>query len=384
MNKLIIESVGDVDKLKHLEHAEDHVINHGSEGYHHAVNTLMDVHHHLDKKATDTKITTKYDGSPSVVFGYHPQTKKFFVATKSAFNKNPKINYTHADIEANHGHAPGLVSKLKHALKHLPKIAPKHGVYQGDIMHTHDDREEDDHSHHFKPNTIRYSVKKNSEHGKKVGKSKIGIAIHTKYHGDTIEGMKADFSVDHKAFAKHDDVHHIEPKAADVHYTPEQRAGFEHHMHMADAHHHETDDNYKHLKDHGHSDHLKTYINSTIDKQTKPTVKGYADWHRDRASKAASKVKTVSKQMEHIRAGDDVVAHINKHKGRFANTLALHHHLQQAKNHLVHALSSDAEFDHSVDGKKVKPEGFVATRNGRPTKLVDRHEFSYHNFQRNR
>jgi hypothetical protein len=81
----------------------------------------------------------KYDGSPSIVFGHHPKTGKFFVASKSAFNKNPKINYTHKDIEKHHGHAPGLVSKLKTALTHLPKVAPKHGVYQGDVMHTRED-----------------------------------------------------------------------------------------------------------------------------------------------------------------------------------------------------------------------------------------------------
>ena len=81
-------------------------------------------------------VTTKYDGSPSIVFGTHPETGRFFVASKSAFNKDPKINYTPEDIERNHGHAPGLVEKLKGALEHLPKIMPRNGgVYQGDLMY---------------------------------------------------------------------------------------------------------------------------------------------------------------------------------------------------------------------------------------------------------
>ena len=62
-----------------------------------------------------------------------------FVASKSAFNKNPKINYTHEDIEKNHGHAPGLVSKLKAALDHLPKVTKPGKVYQGDFMYHKDD-----------------------------------------------------------------------------------------------------------------------------------------------------------------------------------------------------------------------------------------------------
>lgn len=77
--------------------------------------------------------------SPSIVFGHHPKTGKFFVASKSAFNKNPKINYTEKDIDRNHGHAPGLSSKLKSALKHFPKVTPKKGIYQGDLMYTHED-----------------------------------------------------------------------------------------------------------------------------------------------------------------------------------------------------------------------------------------------------
>lgn len=101
------------EKLTHLEHAEDHVINAGHEGFSHAYNNLMDVHNKLTGHKNDTKVTMKYDGSPSVIFGTNPDNKKFFVASKSAFNAQPKINYTPEDIEKNHGHAPGLVQKFK-------------------------------------------------------------------------------------------------------------------------------------------------------------------------------------------------------------------------------------------------------------------------------
>lgn len=126
-------------KVKHLTHVEDHPLQHGSAGFHHAYDTLMKAHKHIKSGKKTTELSTKYDGSPSIVYGHHPENGKFFVATKSAFNVNPKINYTEKDIERNHGHAPGLVRTLKHALKHLPKIAPKHGVYQGDYMFHHED-----------------------------------------------------------------------------------------------------------------------------------------------------------------------------------------------------------------------------------------------------
>ena len=104
--------------LKHLRHLEDNAIYDGHGGVERAANFLDDAHKALQGKNSSTHFSTKYDGAPSIVFGHHPQTGQFFVASKSAFNKNPKINYTPEDIEANHGHAPGLVEKLKSALEH--------------------------------------------------------------------------------------------------------------------------------------------------------------------------------------------------------------------------------------------------------------------------
>ena len=43
---------------------------------------------------------------------------------------------------------------------------------------------------------------------------------------------------------------------------------------------------------------------------------------------------------------------------------------------------SDFDYKHSINGKAAKPEGFVAVINNRPTKFVDREEFSKANFQR--
>ena len=136
----LTEAVIDESKLTHLEHAEDHPINAGSAGFQHAFDTLHETHQLLTGKQSKASVTTKLDGSPSVVFGTHPENGKFFVASMSAFNATPKLNYTPEDIEKNHGHAPGLVSKLKTALQHLPKTAPKEGVYQGDVLFSHEDK----------------------------------------------------------------------------------------------------------------------------------------------------------------------------------------------------------------------------------------------------
>lgn len=199
-------------KLKHLEHPEDNAISSHS-GFTHAFHALHDIHKALKGQKHTSKISTKLDGSPSIVFGHHPESGKFFVASKSAFNKNPKINHTHEDIDRNHGHSPGLANKLHQALNHLPKVTPKKGVYQGDFMHSHDEMKHTDTHVHFKPNTISYSLHKGSAEGKKAAESKIGVAVHTKYEGKTFETMHATPHVDHEKFKQHKDVHLISPEA---------------------------------------------------------------------------------------------------------------------------------------------------------------------------
>jgi hypothetical protein len=226
-------------KLKHLTHLEDQVIHNGHEGVGIAAQHLDDVHSMLMGKNTKTAVSTKYDGAPSIVFGQHPETGQFFVASKSAFNKNPKINYTPEDIERNHGHAPGLVEKLKSALQHLPKIMPKNGgVYQGDMMHTKPDIQKSKGMYHFTPNTITYSTPQDSAHGKAVKNSEMGIVVHTQYGGGKNLGSMSAMPVDAKtraSFVHHPDVHNIDP-TIDVNpsnYTPEEQREFLNHKEAA-------------------------------------------------------------------------------------------------------------------------------------------------------
>lgn len=374
---------GDEKKLKHLEHAEDHPINAGKEGVDHAMNNLLDVHRKLRGRDNATKITMKYDGSPSVIFGHHPENGKFFVSTKSAFNKDPKLNYTEADIEKNHGHAPGLVEKLKHALKHLPKVVPPRGVYQGDIMHTQGDVEERGHKVSFTPNTITYSAKKSSPHGKAALASKIGVALHTAYKGDNLEDMEAQYAPDLSHFGHHKDVHLIstEHDLSQIDYKKEHQEAFNKHMKESQrlarqipAEAHDAIE--------PHRIPLKTYINSTVRTGTTPDVEGFMKHYQGSLQKKVDGVKTDKAKQAKTVEMQRTMQHVMDNKHHFHNMLQLHKSLQGAKDQLVHTLSSNSEFEHHIQGKKAKPEGFVVVRNNRPTKLVDRKEFSAANFNR--
>ncbi len=385
----LTEAVSDESKLTHLEHAEDHVINAGDKGFAHAYHNLQDTHDILKGKKNKTTITTKYDGSPSIVWGHHPETKKFFVGTKSVFNKDPKINHTPEDIDRNHGHAPGLAEKLKHALKHLPKITPKGKIYQGDLMHSgvksksnpSGDVEMKDNKLHFKPNTITYSTHHESEEGQKIKHSKLGVVPHTEYKGTSLTNMKAHYNADTSQLKEHPDVHVVHPTVdhKKVKYTPEQQKEFDSHMHAATNAFNNAHKDF-HSAIEPHSEHLKTYINKTVKDQSTPSVSGYKAHLADKAQKEMDKVKTEKSKAQKHRVLQSQHSHVDSNQEHFQSALNMHHHLQKAKNVLVGALSTHQKFDHHIAGIKTKPEGFVAVRSNRPTKLVDRGDFSRANF----
>lgn len=378
------------EKLTHLEHAEDHAINAGAAGYEHAKKTLHAAHNLLLGGDTNATVTTKYDGSPSIVFGRHPENGKFFVASKSAFNKTPKINYTPEDIDANHGHAPGLASKLKAALQHLPKVTPKTGVFQGDIMHSggkskgnpEGDVELKNGKASFTPNTITYTTNKEGE-GEQAANSKIGVAVHTSYKGPSFDQMKASYNSGSKGFKQHPDVHLLDVSNPGNSISPAQSKKFTEHMAKAEVLHKRISggDGYEPLAK--HTEKLKTYINKTVRTGEKPTVEGYKEHVAQTNQKAADKYKTAAKKAEVAKSTEDTHADVDAHQSHFDNLLKMHHHLQSAKDQLVHAFSDQPAYDHHVGKQAVKPEGHVVVINNRPTKLVDRAEFSRLNFAKN-
>ena len=117
------------DRNTHLEHLEDDILNDGLKGGKNALNFLGSLMTMLQSNTRSSmNVTVKWDGAPAIFAGTNPDNGKFFVGTKSIFNKTPKINYTNADIDANHG--GGLADKLKVALKYFPALGIP-GIWQG-------------------------------------------------------------------------------------------------------------------------------------------------------------------------------------------------------------------------------------------------------------
>lgn len=379
----LAEKLTDESKLTHLEHVEDHVIHSGEAGFAHAFHNLQDVHHHLTGGSNDTRITTKYDGSPSIVFGYHPENGKFFVGSKSVFNKDPKINHTAKDIQANHGHAPGLVKKLNSALKHLPKVTPKGGVYQADIMHTLGDVKREGNDVHFTPQLLTYKVPHNSEHGGKALNSHIGIAVHTKYNGKTLSDMKAEYAPETEDFNDHDDVHvvHTKKDIGKVSYTLSDQAEYKKHL----------DDAVNHFKaaksgvfEHGqkHHENIKQYINHTMRTGTDYSHDHFLEFRKMKHTQGIGKVKTDAAKTRKTAAMNAELKHHTQNKEHLDHLMKLHSSLQGAKNVLTRALSTHNDMKTEIQGTESKGEGFVVVKNNRPSKFVDRREFSAANFNK--
>lgn len=184
--------------VTHLTHIEDAILLQGGAGIQTAVDYLQKV---LDL-ATDGEnslcVTTKFDGAPALVVGVNPENGKFFVGTKSVFNKTPKINYTDADIDTNHPQG-GLNTKLKIALKHLKGLGIR-GILQGDMLFTKPDLKPATVNGKryitFRPNTLTYAVPADSGLAKEISGAEMGIVFHTKYEGNRMNDLSPSFAPD--------------------------------------------------------------------------------------------------------------------------------------------------------------------------------------------
>ena len=139
-------------KNKHIEHPEDSILN-GN----------LSV---LDWFINNGNISAKIDGSPAIVWGTNPANNKFFVGTKSVFNKKLiKINHDHRQIDENH---QGKVADILH--KCLDNLHFTTGIFQGDFIGFGGDFT-------FCPNTITYDFPEEIH-------QEIIIAPHTYYIAD--------------------------------------------------------------------------------------------------------------------------------------------------------------------------------------------------------
>ena len=400
--EMLLEDKG--GKNLHLEHLEDEIINYGVDGGRAAINFLRSLRDMLaGNSRSSVNMTVKWDGAPAIFAGTDPEDDKFFVAKKSVFNVSPKLYKTNAEIDADL--SGDLNAKFKVALAEFSKLGIN-GVLQGDLMYTDLDNNVIDGKKYytFQPNTIVYAVPVDSDLGKIMKTSKIGVVWHTTYTGNALQDMKASFGVNIKGLNKPSSVWMDDATYKDASGT-------------ATFNSKETEQVTSILSQTGKTFQringpmlrkfiqlqesftgtlagasLKTYNNSKVrvgEKISNPKLhaKGYESWVEQSIQKQIDKAKSAKGKDKYKNIQKEYVREVKKHTNNLTQIITFQNLLVDAKMQIVKKLNSvkgltDTFIKTSNGFKVTNPEGYVAIDrvSGGAVKLVDRMEFSFNNF----
>lgn len=400
INEFITE---EATKNKHLEHVEEEILNRGSEGAEYAMNTMMRFSDMLKGRSNKKlSVSVKWDGAPAVVCGIDPESKKFFVATKGAFAKTPKLAFTQEDIRTIF--PDYLWDKLGPCLEYLPKLGIK-GVLQGDLMFNEamKTQVEIDGQEYitFKPNNITYAFATESEVGKKIAKAKLGIVFHTSYSGETMADATAQFGADVSGLKKSSEVWFDDANFKDftgnVLLTKEEQSQVK--QDLADAM-----GAYKAIPKQLLSDieankdfvvYFKRTMNDYIRANKLPGdpdqfLNDFIDTYKNKIQDEISKLKNQDPERPAVQARMSKITNqvnlVNANRKGLAAVIQFIKEISNLKMLFVKKLNnieSVAHFYKEPDGSytAANPEGYVAVDHvGNAVKFVDRLEFSRRNF----
>ena len=393
-----------MSKNTHLEHLEDSILLDGEQGANDAfmfLDELARVFSGVQKN--NFKITTKWDGAPAVFCGIHPDTKKFFVGSKSVFNVNAKINYTAEDIDANHGSSPGLAAKLKDCLKYLPELGIQ-GMAQGDLLFT-DDKERKiinvTNCLIFQPNTITYCIPEEDALYEKASKARLGVVFHTSYSGKSMDSVQASFGYDVSQLSNSKNVLVLSAETgqlgSDILLTQSEKSSLDKlktesvkSLSTASSFLNTVAEQIKTKDQLVIGTRLKIFFNKYVREGSKlPSdkifVKEFQEYFEKEVKKAADKVKTPKAKASKLAKLYDGLDMIKDQEKELKSTVNLYSALQSAKEMFIRKLEKGERFGtylRTENGYDVTaPEGYVAIQDGtNAVKLVDRLSFSVANF----
>jgi len=383
-------------KITHLDHLEDLVFLQGTKGAKKTIDFVKTIYNDV-KQHKDLYVQQKVDGAPSVIAGTNPENGKFFVATKSLFNKTPKINYTDADVDANHGHAPGLAKKLKLGLKYFPRTIPKGQVLQGDFMFDADDLEDTTidgiKGVGFHPNTIYFFVPKDTPLYKKIKTSKVGIIWHTVYSGSTIDSLSASFNISDKHIKKDKDVYVRTPmiQIDQAGWTNAEDAKMQKSIQGMETAY--AGLNKKYIDEINKDEKLKgiilVYMNDKVKnnkKMTKNEIKGLFDFIEGKYEGYINKYKSDKGRAKKTLELEELKASLTKNAGTLYKLFDWVYYVADIKDVLVQKMNKltfpESPYMKTDKGFEVTdPEGFVVSNGKDNVKFINRAIFSFNNFQ---
>ncbi len=392
------------EKDRHLTHIEDAVLEGGVAGTRNAIQfliSLRDMFADDGQTLTEARgsliLRTKFDGAPAIYAGINPENGRFFVGSKSIFAKNAKLNYTEADVRANH--VGGLADKLSQALKYLPALGIK-GIIHGDFMFSHSDLKSetiDGRSYiTFRPNTITYAVPKDSKVAREVQSARIGIVFHTSYTGPRMDSLTTNFDVDISSLRKSKNVWFRSNRFVDVTgratLTKSENAKLTSILSQCGStfrtipasllNQIATNDTYR--------IQIMTFYNQKVragEHMTAGHTAQLIKWVGDKYKKSIDDAKMPATKAKRKAEMDMVLRWYRNNATDLKKIFALQNLLIDAKMLLIakfNQVNDLGTFLHTADGgyRVTTPEGYVAawSTGGDAVKLVDRMEFSRANF----
>lgn len=388
-------------KLMHLQHLEDLMLDEGVPGCDFAVTVLREFHHmfHNGGVSRALNVSTKWDGAPSLVFGPDPSDGQFFVATKAAFSKTPKLMKTHQQIHDTYGDS-GLANALHTCLTELGALRLT-TIVQGDLLFTDDVKEQTIDGRAFltfRPNTILYAIDATSELGQRIRRAHLGIVAHTMYTGtgQSLANYHAT-PISPTAFTgltKSSRILAIDRNFDDVSgtvtFTASEDTDFEMMLSRIQEMRRQIPVAvFAALAMEPLHGLIQMFINAQTRAGTRTRVSHVVEelltFITMRRDKELSAAKTVKNQQSIEDRFAHLIEYVMQNATKIVVWFTLHQEIAGAKNMIVHKLSQASQigtFLPTENGFRVTGhEGYVAvSHSGKMVKLVDRLEFSRANF----
>lgn len=136
----------------------------------------------LNTVIAEGRVSVKWDGAPAIVFGVHPISNHFMIATKSFFNKTP-IYFESVEAITNSDLGEGLKHVLTTCFRALlPIFETRRGIYQADVLFCggpdickiNESTYAIAHS-----NILAYAARKGTKTFTEWTSSYLGLAVHT-------------------------------------------------------------------------------------------------------------------------------------------------------------------------------------------------------------
>ena len=402
--------MANVVHLTHLEHIEDEMLNYGVDGCHAAVRFMRELLKMLGEKKGSGYMQTKWDGAPSVVCGWDPESNDFFIANKSAFNVGvPKIAYNNEDIEQLYG-TGGLAHSLKECFKYFPRMNIT-GVVQGDVMFTEGTKKIETINGikyvTFKLNTLTYAIPFDHPLAQKAIRAKVGVVFHTHYQVPKYMDPSKFQAMAGADVPENNDLPEVcqfynDTPMAETAVTTAVLNKFSTNTSIIErmcsicgtflntlvSNMSNTGDQKYHV-----ANYLKPFFNDEVRKQRsigdpRVTLKALGEFYYEKMQKVIDKLKPGgSAQTQKRQLMYDGLKYLEDHEKEFRAMLTLYKKIQENKQLVIDELDRVENlgpikyFVKTKNGYEVtNPEGYVMHLDGDMIKLINRLEFSYNNF----